>query len=295
MQDNVLQKRVIICIALAPMLGGGISAAIAQNPLQPPMPPQAVPQPGIPQPDAPQPAVQQPVGPLESIFYSDKEVEKIRLAVLSYTNRGGTTTVREDFSAEEWFSQVGEIKQARSQDRYYTYPQFFLESLVFHTDTDWTVWLNGQRITPESKQHSSEIKVVGIDKNQVTLQWTPADFERVRKTWENNSNEFVMLDQAARMVSFVLKPNQTFSSYVMKVLEGKVLPVTVDNQEIEKDFQAKPIVLDNSPDVIQDIYSDSDATNNEKQPEANIAPIVPTQENPAELIGNYGSGEQKKE
>lgn len=236
----------------------------------------------------------------ESIFYSDNEVASIRQALSAYANRGDGGDQPSDFNAEEWLNQAGEIKQARSQERYFTYPQFFLESLVFRSDADWTVWINGQRITPEANHEKSEIKIRNIDKHQVSLEWRPADMESVRKTWAKVAHGGAVVDESAGIVSFMLKPNQTFSSYVMKVLEGKVLPVTIDNQEIERDFQAKT-VSDNSLKAVQDVFSSTDSpvpesASGEKPAENPVD--TPVSSGPAaasEAVAIYGTTEEKKQ
>jgi hypothetical protein len=233
---------------------------------------------------------------LGSLFFTDKEMEKIRQAQAAYAGREVGSSKSADFNEEEWFSQAGEIKQARSQDRYFTYPQFFLESLVFRTDADWTIWVNGQRISPAPEGGNTDITVTAIDKNQVSLKWRPDDFEKVKKTWAKTQHESVHVDEAAGLVFFTLKPNQTFSSYGMKVLEGKVLSVTVDNQAVEKEFQEKLVVPEPVSGAVQDMLSgkpeDQEVTPDDNTSAAVAAPAP--SENPSEIIGLYETGEQKK-
>src|SRR5262249_23080314 len=45
------------------------------------------------------------------------------------------------------------------------------------------------------------------------------------------SNQSVNVDSAQGIVSFTLRPNQTFSSYAMRVLEGRVKPVTIEHPD----------------------------------------------------------------
>ncbi|MFO0388621.1 MAG: hypothetical protein ACK502_02730 [Alphaproteobacteria bacterium] len=230
---------------------------------------------------------------LKSLFFTDKEVEKIRQSQEAYANRKVGVPEPTDFDEEEWFSQVGEIKQARSQDRYFTYPQFFLESLVFHTDVDWTIWLNGQRITPANG--SQDITVTSVDKNQVTLQWRPGDFEKVKKAWAKAQHESIQVDEVAGLVFFTLKPNQTFSSYVMKVLEGKVLPVTVDYQAVEKEFQEKLVIPEKKSDDVPGAALETSAEVVLPQDNNGNSEATPAiSQNPSEIIGLYETGEQKK-
>jgi hypothetical protein len=64
---------------------------------------------------------------------------------------------------------------------------------------------------------------------------------RVNEIWRVAPNPRVVVSQRQATVEFVLRPNQTFSSYAMDVLEGKLTPVTIDNTIVQipaEDLQA---------------------------------------------------------
>src|SRR5690606_7030051 len=112
---------------------------------------------------------------------------------------------------------------------YYSYPQFFLESLVYHGPENWIIWVNGQKINQDTPKDNADIKVLAIDEDKVRLQWKPISMEKVNEVLAHSPNEEIEINNLHGTVDFTLRPNQTFSSYVMRVLEGKVLPVTIDN------------------------------------------------------------------
>ena len=167
--------------------------------------------------------------PLQSLFFSDVEIAKIHEAMSMYL-RGQGQNANLILDEDDYFNKASEAKQQDTQGRYYTYPQFFLESLVFHSDIDWSVWINGQKISHDSEDAGDKLKVRAIDKDKVDLEWAPSDMAQVIMTAEKWPNEEVTIDRLNGTVLFTLKPNQTFSSYVLRVLEGKVLPVIIDSQ-----------------------------------------------------------------
>jgi len=54
-----------------------------------------------------------------------------------------------------------------------TFPQFFMESLVYNSPEDWVVRINGQRITPGTPAYKLDVVVVAIDRDKVMLRWRP--------------------------------------------------------------------------------------------------------------------------
>jgi hypothetical protein len=163
---------------------------------------------------------------VKSLFYTPEEITAIRLAANSYRKRGGNT------ADDDLLDKLTEDKTAAPQ--VYIYPQFFLESVVYHSPKDWVIWLNNDKITQDTPKANAEISVEAIDENKVVLKWHPSivDKDRIMDVWKRTSNTETLVDPMDNTVQFVLHTNQTFSSYVMRVLEGKVLPVAIDlNQE----------------------------------------------------------------
>lgn len=231
---------------------------------------------------------------VESLFFTKTEMEKIRLAASAFANRRSGDIASSEFDVEGYLSQAEKIKQARAQERYYTYPQFYLESLVFHTDTDWSVWINGRKIISSSNNENDEIFVESITKSQVTVRWRPYDMERLRENFQKQAVNDETVEIQDDAVYFALKPNQTFSSYAMRVLEGKLLPVTVDNKAIEKNFQAPPAATDANMNNIKDVMMQS-APGEDLQPAASPdVPAIVSPEASQEIIGIYDNPQVTK-
>lgn len=174
---------------------------------------------------------------IKSLFFTQAEITDIHLAINTYlknSGRGGDFT----FDEEAFLNRLGRMKGSGTTTaqsaRFYTYPQFFLDSIVYDSPESWIVWVNGVKITQDTPRENSDIQVVAIDQDKVKLEWAPAVMDKVTEVWSQVPNDEIDVDTLRGKVSFTLRPNQTFSSYVMKVLEGRVLPVTVDTTLIKK-------------------------------------------------------------
>jgi hypothetical protein len=75
------------------------------------------------------------------------------------------------------------------------------------------------------------LRVIGINKGKVTLEWKPERMDKIADVEVQSADNPVDVDFIGKKVVFSLKPNQTFTSYAMRVVEGKVTPVTVNIKE----------------------------------------------------------------
>ena len=108
----------------------------------------------------------------------------------------------------------------------FVYPQFYLEFLSFHSTSSWTILVNGRRFTAaEPGKEGDDLRVLGVGAERVILQWRPANMLRIKESWDSEEKSEVVVDIDKGQVTFPLRLNQTFSSYLMQVLEGKVDPV----------------------------------------------------------------------
>lgn len=172
------------------------------------------------------------VPPVPSLFYSPDDLYRIKLAINTYLkvtsgNQDQITVDEADFLNK--LAAVFGRKESRHRS-FFTYPQFFLKSLVYHSENDWTLWINEIRLTHQTPENS-ELRVLAISKDKVDFEWTPTNMEKVLEVWLKQPTDGVSVDQNRRKVYFSLRPNQTFSSYKMTLLEGRALPVTVGIQE----------------------------------------------------------------
>lgn len=108
----------------------------------------------------------------------------------------------------------------------YLYPQFYMDFLMFHTPSNWVAMINGKRFAAEDAALKGEaLKVVSVERERVFVEWKPENMKRVRASWGVEQHPEVQVDYAKGVVRFPLRQNQTFSSYLMRVVEGRVTPV----------------------------------------------------------------------
>lgn len=170
-----------------------------------------------------------------SLFITPEELSKINDAIATYKHMREAANTNAENQAKNFLNQLQEPAEPAVVEPpkpiLFTYPQFFLQSLTYHSQDDWMVQINGVRFIPHFQDLASPLKVVMVNNDMVVMEWKPDDMEKVSQSWmvaaTATGQSDVMVDTAHSTVTFTLKPNQTFSSYVMRVLEGKVQPMTV--------------------------------------------------------------------
>ena len=133
---------------------------------------------------------------------------------------------------EDYLTALTKNKQPKAaapppiQTQIFSYPQFYMEFLMFHSESSWMVLLNGQRFASDiPADNTADLRVLNIQPERVVFEWKPKNMDRIRESWDGQPSSNVSVDFSAKTVTFALRLNQTFSSYLMKVVEGKVTPV----------------------------------------------------------------------
>lgn len=161
-----------------------------------------------------------------SVLFTAVETEAIAQARKQYSSRGTAEESEADLLDQLQGIKATKKPDAELQDKYYA--QFYLESLIYHTPSDWMSWLKGSEVgkkfTPISlAANDVGIKVLRVGKEDMTYEWKPKDWQQVVKAFKGN-NPAIVLDSAQRVVVFTLRVNQTISSYDMQIREGPVSP-----------------------------------------------------------------------
>ncbi|MEZ5690739.1 MAG: hypothetical protein R3D71_03615 [Rickettsiales bacterium] len=169
---------------------------------------------------------------IESLFFTADEIKAIKNARKFYEkNRetgGGKELSEDDFL--ESLEKISSLK-GDSGSAVFTYPQFYLSSIAYYTPNKWVLWLNGRKFTKGVKSEIADIEIVSINKDAVTIDWYPKRMDKVVDVQDFTKDNPVRVDMLNNVVTFTLRPNQTFSSYSMQVIEGRVQPITIDLRE----------------------------------------------------------------
>jgi hypothetical protein len=117
-------------------------------------------------------------------------------------------------------------------------PSFFLSSIVYRSQVDWAVWINGFKISNRNNKKSPPLYVDSISADQVTLIWFPAklilpDVMEITDKSQDRAKA-ARLDEKTGSVTFILKPNETFVSGIMSIKEGKVPSISIANNNLSE-------------------------------------------------------------
>lgn len=162
---------------------------------------------------------------MKSLLLLDSDIDSIRKARNYYEQHlNGNNGIAE----EDFLKNLEKIGNMDAESKSFTYPQFFLSSIAYRSANDWVVWINEEKITQDSGVSASGLKIIQIDNEKITVEWKPKKMDKITDS-DSSLSEPVKVDFLNNKVTFSLKTNQTFTSYAMRIVEGKVAPVTVDN------------------------------------------------------------------
>ncbi|MEK6746119.1 MAG: hypothetical protein AABY33_03715 [Pseudomonadota bacterium] len=164
---------------------------------------------------------------MKSLLLSDNDIVAIRSARNYYEQHlKGNNVIAED----DFLKNLEKISNIQEEPRSFTYPQFFLSSIAYRSARDWVVWINDEKITQDSGVSAAGLRIVQIDNEKITVEWKPQRMDKITDA-SYSSDESIKVDFMHKKVIFPLKANQTFTSYSMRVVEGKLPPVTVGMDE----------------------------------------------------------------
>ncbi len=77
---------------------------------------------------------------------------------------------------EEFLKQLVGLKKdvaTQTVEKDFTYPQFFLDSLAYHSPSDWSVLINERKFTQGTAQAANDPARHRIDQDRVQVEWRP--------------------------------------------------------------------------------------------------------------------------
>ena len=162
-----------------------------------------------------------------SLLFTGSQIEGMKKALGAYENLSNTMGNPEN--PDEAVILAPEKKVGEPPD----YPVFYLSSILYHSPTDWTVWLDRTRITPAN--NNGELTVTQVTPDRVWFHWAPPYIDAIAARSSGNnfadahkvSNRFTDPDttkytHGANAVEFSLKPNQSFVAGYFHTFEGKL-------------------------------------------------------------------------
>lgn len=226
-----------LCLALivAPVFAQTSQIPLIQTPESPPVAPAAAEvlvkkNEAVETPESQAPVLPVATVEIKSLLFSDDDIAAMRSARLFYDkNHGGAVG---KFSEDDFLKKLEKVAPVKTEPSVaptsFTYPQFFLSSIAYYSPDDWVVWINGEKLAPNSGVSVSGLRVLEIDGEKVTIEWLPEKMDKIADSGDYSAENPVKVDFTGNKVVFSLKANQTFTSYAMKVVEGKLMPVTIN-------------------------------------------------------------------
>lgn len=164
----------------------------------------------------PEPRSTQTTSPLSwrgSIMFNQQEIQLLESAIEnSGTDQSGiapTNKITQEFLEKS----LGEKPIA---------PRFFLSSILYIPNKNWTVWINDQKISHD--QNEGDLTVESVNQNQITAIWKTRSLNSLAPNWRNTIHQSKQLsyNEKEGTLRFILKPNQTFDIETMAIVEGKM-------------------------------------------------------------------------
>jgi hypothetical protein len=256
----IYSRKVLLAAASGVLALAALSAAAQEAPVSPtpaaPAPAESTPAAIEPAPPAdavvPTPALEEAApastapseeGVARSIFFSSEQLNSIKQARKSYERRISGQPGEDEFKEDEFLKKLENLVTEAPDDQPFTYPQFFLSSILYRSQNDWAIWLNNIKIT-QDPETQKDIAVLAIDTQKVTLQWRPARMDKITDIGKSTDASGVKLDFINGKVEFTLRGNQTFSSYSMSVVEGRVPQMTLQPKNA---LATNPVAMPGAP------------------------------------------------
>lgn len=156
-----------------------------------------------------------------SMMFTDKDLRRLYSAI-----RGNITEK----------SDIGMVSEGTTPQ---VAPSFYLNSVVFISDKNWAIWINGKKIRMQDINPNIKIESIAKDKAEIT--WETKDLDIISPAWRSrlefveankenklekngyiSKKEKIYIPEDGSFVRFSLMPNQTFVSYDMRIAEGFV-------------------------------------------------------------------------
>ena len=166
-----------------------------------------------------------------SVFFSPVQMQAVEEALKDYESNVATTTApKTDLSVD-----LAELQQEAAPKIVEpgAYPVFYLSSIAYRSPGDWSIWVSGHKIT--AHKNTTNLQIVSVTPNQVSFAWKPSYSDSIASRKASNmlapvdpvKNKLSKpatfnFDTTTGIVTFTLRPNQSFVVGYMNIFEGFV-------------------------------------------------------------------------
>ena len=108
----------------------------------------------------------------------------------------------------------------------------YLASIIYFNQKDWVIWINDQKITPQTNQRNKELYIKKVYANQIDVVWKLSITKWKIISGKKSETIAPKINKDNQIeVSFSLKPNQTFMLSNNSVVEGKAVINLIKKKE----------------------------------------------------------------
>lgn len=178
--------------------------------------------------------LEQPVAVDEglSLMFTEKDMFSLIIPSLALFDRAGDKLANSEnntqASGDDLTGLLESLKvkgDAREKEVTQPLPNIYLGSIVYYDDANWSVWINGKKLTNMVNAPTNPIFVESVGRNRVTLVWKPNSMLPLNKILNSRkiaTPENLQVEESSGRVIVTLMPNQTFVPSLLAVLEGMV-------------------------------------------------------------------------
>ncbi len=173
-----------------------------------------------------------------TLMFTNEEMEivaKIIKAYDSYDPKQAVVQKTDNFAGlfdslktnEKVIAPVKHVKQL---------PNIYLGSIVFYSNKNWAVDINGRIIADTNNFANGEFYVTRISRMAVEIVWKPSSMEDVSMRWKSITDNGkkplnnITVDLKNGTITLLMRPNQTFVTAYLAIGEGLIKPVIVPEE-----------------------------------------------------------------
>jgi hypothetical protein len=168
-----------------------------------------------------------------TLMFSANDMKIILEALAVYDSLHTQQTQSADKDKDDLSSLLDSMK-ARSlaggkvEDAPKPLPNLYLGSIVYYSPANWSVWINGRKLTNRNNLPTAEFYVDQISSSKIELIWHPPALLDTGATWERITNggaqppAGIVVDTGKGRITLQLHPNQTFLPAGLVIREGLV-------------------------------------------------------------------------
>jgi hypothetical protein len=187
-----------------------------------------------------------------SIMFDASKIKDLNSALADFISGKNDSKSSNDSANSQAGKKVTSILDLATKDN--ISPSFYLNSILFRSDSDWTIWINKKKIlydkVKDMKFTIPQLDLVDINDQFVTFVWKTHELAGLSPDWKNkltkadpadlyySDNKNIFVKDAGNTIIFKLRPNQSFVVYDMEIREGFVPDHQIaDTDKDKKDSQ----------------------------------------------------------